>query len=224
MHEKLVVLERLAQRDFEDAAFLGMLVKLRLVGVVRAAALIFRAIKRQIGRTDKHFDRTAIARAHGSADRGTDIKRVLVDFIGFRQGIDNAARKPIELVVVAGIKHDDGKFVAAQTTAHVAAFHHRFETVGNARQQPVANGMPKRVIDRFEPVEIDHHERTFAAPAIRFGHGFAECFGHLQAVGQAGQRVEPRHVIDFVRRATLSRHVRPDAAETEKGSAVVVTR
>ena len=68
MHKKLVVLERLAQRDFEHATFLGMLVKLRLVGVVRPATLIFRTIEGQIGRADERFNRTPIARANGSAD------------------------------------------------------------------------------------------------------------------------------------------------------------
>ena len=104
---------------------------------------------------------------------------MLVDFIRFGQGINNAARQAIELVVIARIEHDDSEFIAAEAAAHVTALHHSFKTVGNMRQQPVADGVPKRVIDRFEPVEIDHHEGTFAAPAIRFGHCFVERLGYL---------------------------------------------
>ncbi len=59
----------------------------------------------------------------------------------------------------------------------------------------VAHGMTQRVVDGLEVVEVDiEHRRLFAALERRLG------LGHLlekfDAVGQIGQRIVPRQVLD----------------------------
>ena len=58
--------------------------------------------------------------------------------------------------------------------------------------------MAQRVVDSLEPVQIDHQEGASAAPAVRLDHGIAKCFGNMQAVRQAGERVIARHTVDLV--------------------------
>ena len=147
---------------------------------------------------------------------------MLIDFIGLRQRFDNAAREAIQLIVVACIKHHNGKFIATKTTAHVAAFHERFEPFSDTGQQPVSDGMAECIVYCFKSVEVDHHERAFAAPAFGFRHRFTQPFGHLQAVWESGERVITRHMVDLVGAAALCRYIRSHAAEPEERSAVII--
>ena len=224
MDVELIFFEGLPQCDFKDAAFLGMGVKLWLIGVVRAAALVLRPIEREIGRADQHFNRTPVTRADSRPDRRADVERVLIDFIWFRQCLDDAARQAKHAGRVTCIAHDDAELVTAEPTAHILIGHQPLQPFGNTGQQAVTDRVAEGIIDLFEPVEIDHHKGTTSAPALGFGHGFAKGLGDLQAVGQAGQRVETRHVVDLVGGAALRGHVRSHTAKPQERPVFIMTR
>ncbi len=86
-----------------------------------------------------------------------------------------------------GPADQDGELVAAQAGDDVVAAHGAHEPRGHALEQLVADGVPERVVDALEVVEVDEHHRDLVARAglERLAHLLAE----QRAVGQAGQRV-----------------------------------
>ena len=59
---------------------------------------------------------------------------------------------------------------------------------------------------------------------VRGLHGLSQGIGQLQAVRQAGERVESRQVRNLVRRFALLGDIRPDAAETVKHAIIIQLR
>ena len=65
-------------------------------------------------------------------------------------------------------------------------------------QQAIADMVPKRIVDRLEPVEVDHQERTPSPRIAGLVHGIAQRLVQHQAIGQFGQRVVARQIGDFL--------------------------
>ena len=147
-----------------------------------------------------------------------------IDLVRARQRLDDPLRQRLDIGGVAGIAYHDGEFVAAQAAAHRILVHQLCETFGDTAQEAVADRVAERVVDRLEPVEIDHHEGAAARPFVRIRHRARQRFVDHQAVGQAGQRVEACHAVDLVGGGALFGDVGADAAETAEGAAFVEPR
>ena len=194
----LALLERAAQRHLEHAALLGLGVELGLIGVEDAAADILRPVEREVGGADQHLRGAAVARADGEADRGADMERVLVDLVGARQRLDHAVRDALDVAGVGRIGDHHRELVATEATAGQAILHHLPQPLGDADEQPIADQMAERVVDRLEAVEVDQHECAAAAPMVRLAHRTGERLVDVEAIGEAGQRVEAREAADLV--------------------------
>ena len=120
---QLVVLHRLAQRHFEDPAFLCLDVQLRLIAVERAAAGILRPVEREIGRADQHFCRPAVARSDRDADARADIERMLIDLVGPGKRFDDPLGQPLDPRRIARVADHDRELVAAEPTDHLVLGH-----------------------------------------------------------------------------------------------------
>jgi len=81
--------------------------------------------------------------------------------------------------------------------------------------------MTQGIVDRFEPVEIDHHEGTARAPLRGVAHGIAQRLGQHHAVGQASERIVARHVRDLVRAFALLGDIGADPAKAIEIAVVV---
>ena len=68
------------------------------------------------------------------------------------------------------------------------------QPLGDRAQQPVAERVAERVVDRLEVVEVQHHHRDPPALAPRLAQRLAETIEQQGAVRQAGQRVVMRQV------------------------------
>ena len=70
------------------------------------------------------------------------------------------------------------------------------QPAGDGLQQRVADGVPERIVDLFEAVEIQaqHGHRPLVAGA---GERLLQTLGQQYAIGQIGQRIMVRHVGDF---------------------------
>lgn len=83
---------------------------------------------------------------------------------------------------------DDGKFVPAETGDNAFLAESFGQTVGKASQQIVAKGMTIDVVDRFEPVEVEHHYGTKAV-GLHFTGQIGKGLQQPAAIWQPGQRV-----------------------------------
>ena len=91
-------------------------------------------------------------------------------------------------------------------------------------QQGVADRVAERVVDVLEPVEVDQEQGAALLPARGVAQRLVERLAHQRAIGQAGERIEPREAADFLFRAALLGEVGADPAEAEEAAALVEDR
>ena len=84
--------------------------------------------------------------------------------------------------------------------------------------------MAERVVDVLEPIKIDQEQGAAFLPPGRIAQRFIERLPHQRAVGQAGQRIEPREATDFLLRAPLFGEVGADPAEAQEAPARIEDR
>ena len=145
-----------------------------------------------------------------------------IDLIGGRQYGDDAVRQLRDGVIVERGRHDHGKFVAADPPAKFLPATGLAQAARDFAQQFIANLMAQRIVDRLEPIEIDHQESAAGAARACGGHGLVQHFAQMATVGQASQRIEPRQLRDLVRRFALQRYVRCDPAKAQERAIVVM--
>ena len=151
------------------------------------------------------------------------MQHMLVDLIRRREGTDDRRRKPGHDGAVRDMRQDDGKFVAAKAPAKFARIADLPQAARHLAQQLVADLVAQRIVDRLEPVEVDHHEAAAGRTATRRIHRLIQHFAQMAAIGQAGQRIEARQLRDLVRRFALRRDVGADAAKTLEHAIFVMT-
>ena len=203
VEHEFVVLQRAAQREFQLAALFSVGMERGLIAEVQPTALFLGPVERQVGIAHQRFHRRPVARADRGADAGADVKRVVVHLIGARKHLDHRLGNPRHAGMIGCVANHDGKLVAAQTADQLVVADDRLEAVGHARQQLVADQVAQRIVDRLEPVEVDHQEGAAGAPLLGIAHRLAQRLGYHHAVGQAGERVIARHVSDLLARFAL---------------------
>ena len=191
------------------------------VAEVLAAALFLRAVERKVSIAHQRFNRVAITRADRRADTGADVQRVVVNLVGLRQQVDNAGGNLFQPARIRGIADHDGELVTAEAATQFVLGHDRLQSFRDARQQLVADQVAKGIVDRLEPVEVDHQEGALGPPLRGIAQRFAEGLGHHHAVRQAGQGIEARHMRDLFRALALGGDVRADAAEPVEAALVI---
>ena len=100
---------------------------------------------------------------------GADIKAV--DSGGLRQCLQDALTHLRERVGAGERRHQHGKLVAAKPCNEVTQTRRLFELRSHGAQQFVAERVTVRIIDRLEMIEIEKHQRDFAAVDFRGVNG-----------------------------------------------------
>ena len=101
-------------------------------------------------------------------------------------------RERSQILVRRQIAKEDGKFISAQTS-HDRFAKYALQMRRDIAEQRVAGGMPQRIVDDLEIIEIDignHYLRITAAP----GERMLELFDEKLAIGQIGEAVVKRHM------------------------------
>ena len=91
---------------------------------------------------------------------------------------------------------DDRELVASQTRHEIAQAHRRPQSECNLGQQFVADQMPPSIVDRLEPIEVDHEDAE-GLPLIQSGGRLFQRLAKEDAVGRAGQGIVAGQVDDL---------------------------
>ena len=89
-----------------------------------------------------------------------------------------------------------GELVAAHAGDDVGFAHARAQPLGDDLEQLVADRMAERVVHRLEPVEIETQHRERLAEAARAREGMFDPLAKQHTVGQIGECIVMRHVLD----------------------------
>ena len=96
---------------------------------------------------------------------------------------------------LVGIADQHHEFVAADPRRQLALGQRRAQPVGDHRQKQIAGLVAKRVVHRFELVQIEIHQRETLPRARGEADPVVDPLGQQAAVGKAGQLVELRHAL-----------------------------
>ena len=126
-------------------------------------------VKSHVGVADQFVAVDAVVRRQGNADAGADFNVVAVDRIGFADGGDQPFRETRGVARNRQDALDDRELVASEPRDRVAFAGDGFDSRRDFLQQLVAKGVPQRVVDHFEmvQVEIEHGVLGDAAPRLR---------------------------------------------------------
>ena len=98
--------------------------------------------------------------------------------------------------VAAARDQQHRELVAAEPRDRVAGAHHGGEPLGQLDQQLVPEVVPERVVDLLELVQVQHQDDRLGARARRRGEGLPGPVHEQGAVGQPGERVVHRLLLD----------------------------
>ncbi len=122
--------------------------------------------------------------------RNADANLGLVDLIGLLDRVDDAIGELFDDLVALRIDHDDRELVAAHAPDMAIGADFVDQPLGDRAEDRVALGMAEGVVDRFEPIEVEEHDRAGHIAAGRRAQGLAEQLAHPAAVGQARKHVD----------------------------------
>ena len=111
---------------------------------------------------------------------------------GHRLGLEGRAVR----IGAEALQHDH-ELVAPDARHGIGLAHAALQALGHALQQQVAARMAHGVVQHLEVVQVDEHQRPGLAGALALGQGGFQALDQQQPVGQLGQRVEERQVVDF---------------------------
>ena len=202
VHHRLIVElelargQRLAQVLLHDAAGLHLLVHVRLEEAERAAAVALGAVKREVRIAQQLVRGLAIARADRDADAGADAGLMAVDVVGLAHPFDDLLRQRGGIAGIDDRGLDDDEFVAAGPRDGVGLADEAAQAVGNDLQQLVAGGMAEGIVHRLELVEVEMMHRHHLLVLV-VAHRLLQPLVEQRAVGEIGQAVVMRHVLDL---------------------------
>ena len=114
--------------------------------------------------------------------------------------LDQALAQPISLSCTLRAHLHHGELVAAEPGAGVRFANAGSDPLGHRDQQIVAREMAKRIVDVLEVVEIDQQQGHRLATSAGLGDSVLQAVVQQDPIGQTGQRVVVRHVVDLLLR------------------------
>ena len=203
-----------AEVAFEPDAVLLLRLELRREIASAAAAGVLRLVEREVGLEDQVVDRRPVDRAEGAADRHADADLGLVDHVRFLDRLDDAVGKLLDLLAALRVGDDDGELVAAHAADVAFGSDLVDQPLGDCAKHRIALRVAEGVVDRFEAVEVEEHDRAGHIAGGRVAQRLAEQLADAAAIGQAREDVHVGEVGQALLRLADLGDVGADAAET----------
>ncbi len=205
--------DRAAKVGFQPdpVVLFGLQFRREIFGDAAAGALGF--VQRKVGLEDQIVDGRPVDRTEGAADRDADPDFGLVDHVRFLDRPDDAVGQLLDLLARLRIGDDDRELVAAHASDMAVLADLVAQPLGDRLEHRVALGMAECIVDRFEPVEIEEHDRAGHIAGRGVAQRFAEQLADPATIGQARQYVHVGEVGQAFLRLANFGDVAADAAE-----------
>ena len=196
VQQELAVDQGVAQPGFQLHAFAGCCAQRSGVEAQGVAPALFGQVHGHVGVLDQLGDAAGVRRVQADADAHADEDLLPPgELEGGRQGVDQRLRHGGGLAGrVDGFQHQQ-EFVAPQPGQRVLLAQPGRQTAGQQGQQLVAHRMAQAVVDVLEAVQVQVEHRHLLRMAFGPIDGVLQTRQHEQPIGQAGERVVVRQVL-----------------------------
>ncbi len=189
VHDELGSLQRSGELLLEDAPLGDLLAELAVVALDRAAAEPLAVVHRRIGAAEERLRVHPVVREEAVPD--THLGQMLL--AGELDRLGHGPPEPFSrlhhLSGAVDVLEQNRELVAAEVGDRVAVPDDGPQAAGDLLEELIADGMPVRVVDLVESVEVQRQHREAVAVPRRRPDGLAEPLLQSHAVGQLGQRV-----------------------------------
>ena len=191
----------------------GRIVKKRPV-----AAGILGLVHRQVGFLEQVVNRVISVHEQHDTNARRAAEAMLLQPIGFAQRQHNLAGDTVGMGCgVLDMRTDrldqDHEFVASQTGHAVVDANTSAQALRNLLQQHVTHGMAQAVIEAFEMIEVEEHQRAMGFGAFGRRHRLLQPVKQQATIGQIGQRVIESQPVNILELLTFQRDVTHQAEE-----------
>ena len=187
---QLFALDRAAQVGVELELGLGVRVHGGVEHGVPGAAQILGAVHGRVGVAQQLLGPRVRARSHRYADGGGGEHLGAVQIVGSGERLLHAFGSPHRLVGVGEVAEQQGELVSSQARHRVPWTRHLAQAARDLHQQHVPLRMPKALVHRLEPVDVQeqHREAVVRAPLLE-SERLPQAVHEQRPVGQAGEPV-----------------------------------
>jgi hypothetical protein len=189
VHQELLLLQRVAQAILQRHAPLDHGVHVPRIELEAIPALLLGVIHRRVGFLEEFFEVRGVAREGGDADARADGGGLTAELDRLAQDVHELARHRGGVELVGEVGQEHGELVAAEPRRRVRLPQAGSQAPRDPAQQPVAHGVPERVVDRLEAVEVHEQDGEPLTTPPRCGDRLGEAVVEERAVRQAGELV-----------------------------------
>lgn len=159
-------------------------------------ARLLRLIHRRVGAAQELAHVSAVSRIEAHSDARSGNQRTPVDQHGRCKRLGDPGRGLIHLARIANVLQHHDEFIPAHAHHEVLRADRRLNALGDRPQELVSGLMPPRIIDILEPIEVEkeHGQRR---PLVSRGlDRTGQVRGQKLAIGEPGERVVMRKMIE----------------------------
>jgi hypothetical protein len=194
--EELLVLDRLAQPALDLQALGQQEIQVAGEEAHGVAARVLRLVHRVVGMLQELVHVGRVVRIVADADRRRDVDLVAADLHRPRHLAQDLVRHHARALRNVEVGKDDHEFVAAFARHRVDFAHAGDEPSRDILEDEVAGVVAEGVVHQLEAVEVEEEHGDVALLAARGHDRLRQAVLHEPAVGQPGERVVVRHVVD----------------------------
>ncbi len=155
----------------------------------------FRRDHRAVGLSQHLPALFSVVRKEADPDAGGHPDRMALDLERLLQDFQRALGRAFGIPSVLHIVQDQRELVAADACQRVRLPEARFHPLRHLAEEYVAHAVTQAVIDQLESIQIDIEQRYLPVLAPRLGHAVRQPIRQQPAIGQAGQIVHQRHML-----------------------------
>ncbi|MNM45486.1 hypothetical protein D3C81_564110 [compost metagenome] len=164
---------------------------------VTVLASTFGVIHRRIGVTQQLMLIDAIARVEHDANARRNLQILVRNAKGTGNQVDLLGGDPKGVIRLLQL-HQQHKFVTTDARQGVLTVQVAAQALRHVLEQQVAHMVTKGIVDRFEAIQVNEHQRKTATLLCHFAHGLFNAVGQQCTVGQAGQGIVQGQLGEFL--------------------------
>lgn len=162
------------------------------------SARVFHGIHGSVGIAEEFFSGAAVFWKDTDSDAKSQTDFLATDFNGLGGVTNNLLAAALDVLYGVEIRHHNDELVSAHARNAVGFANGRKQALPHGREEDVADTVTKRVVDLFKEVDVNEEDRDSLLVVLSSENRLTETLLEQRAVGEAGEVVVMREVVDVI--------------------------